>query len=127
MRPRLVTAYIDGSSDSEYNRGGSGVFLNYPDNTASKHQVSAGKIESNFTSALEALKEGKMGLTQEINSDLFSIGELGKSCTLQWIPAQVDIEGNEMADSIANEVRTLKPLTSSTTVFDAKAVAKQKL
>ncbi|GFU77945.1 RNase H domain-containing protein [Trichonephila clavipes] len=32
-----------------------------------------------------------------------------------------------MADFLANEARTLGPLTSSPTVFDANAVAKQKL
>ncbi|GFU58509.1 transposable element Tcb2 transposase [Trichonephila clavipes] len=32
-----------------------------------------------------------------------------------------------MADSLANEAKTLEPLTSSTTVFDANSVAKQKL
>ncbi|GFS89205.1 hypothetical protein TNCV_1259411 [Trichonephila clavipes] len=48
---------------------------------------------------------------------------LGKLCTLQWIPAHIDIEGNEMADSLANETRPLEPLTLSTTVFDANAVA----
>ncbi|GFX78711.1 hypothetical protein TNCV_31511 [Trichonephila clavipes] len=68
-----------------------------------------------------------MGLTEEINSLLFSIGALGKSSTLQWIPAYVDIEGNEMTDSLANEARILEPLTSSsTTVFDDKVVAKRK-
>ncbi|GFX13591.1 RNase H domain-containing protein [Trichonephila clavipes] len=106
MRPRLVTAYTDGSSDSEGNKGGSGVFLKYPDNITSKREVSAGQIASNFMyeliairtaldiyltwtniinsdniivlsdcrSALEAIKKGKMRLTQEINSHLFSIG-----------------------------------------------------
>ncbi|GFV71618.1 RNase H domain-containing protein [Trichonephila clavipes] len=100
------------------------VFLNkYPDNTTSKHKVSAGQIASNFlceltaiktaldifitrtnianfngiielsdcSYAVEAIKERKMMLTQEINSLLFSIGALGKSCTLQWIIAHVDI------------------------------------
>ncbi|GFT39261.1 RNase H domain-containing protein [Trichonephila clavipes] len=82
-------------------------------------------VLSDCKSALEVIKEGKMGLTQEINSFLFSIGALGKSCTLQCIPAHLDIEGNEMADSFANEARTIEPVTSSTTVFDANAVANQ--
>ncbi|GFU86273.1 RNase H domain-containing protein [Trichonephila clavipes] len=47
-------------------------------------------------SAFEAIKEGKMGLIQEINSLPISIDALGKPCTLQWIPVHVDIEGNEM-------------------------------
>ncbi|PRD29685.1 UNVERIFIED_CONTAM: hypothetical protein NCL1_28619 [Trichonephila clavipes] len=160
MRPPLVTAYTDSSSDSECNRGKSGVFLKYLDNITSKHKVSAGRIASNFTceliairtaldiyltwtniansngnivlsdcrSAFEAIKEGKMRLTQEINSLLFSIGALGKSCTLQWIPAHVDIEGNKMAlISLPMKPELLEPLTSSAMVFDTNTVAKQKL
>ncbi|GFS99587.1 RNase H domain-containing protein [Trichonephila clavipes] len=132
----------------------------YPDNTTSKHKVSAGQIASNFKwelvairtaldiqltreniansdgiivlsdsrSALEAIKEGKIRLTQEINSLLFSIGASGKSCTLQWIPAHVDIEGNEMAPiSLPMKPEHFEPLTLSTTIFDVNAVAKQKL
>ncbi|GFV57166.1 RNase H domain-containing protein [Trichonephila clavipes] len=64
-----------------------------------------------YRSALEVIKEGKMGLTQEINSLPFSIGALGKSCTLQWISVHAVIEGNEMADSLANEARTLESVT----------------
>ncbi|GFV29429.1 RNase H domain-containing protein [Trichonephila clavipes] len=60
-----------------------------------------------------------MRLTQEVNSLLFSIGALGKSCTLQWIPAYVNIEGNEMADFFANEARILDE--------SLMTVAKQKL
>ncbi|GFT69666.1 RNase H domain-containing protein [Trichonephila clavipes] len=48
-------------------------------------------------------------------------------CTHQWIPVYVDIERNTMADFFANEARTLEPATSSTTVYDANSVAKQKL
>ncbi|GFV32315.1 hypothetical protein TNCV_1676011 [Trichonephila clavipes] len=36
------------------------------------------------------------------------------------ISAHVDIEGDEMAYSLAKEARTLEPLTSSTTIFDVK-------
>ncbi|GFX83462.1 hypothetical protein TNCV_324111 [Trichonephila clavipes] len=45
---------------------------------------------------------------------------------IKWIPSLVDIEGNEMADFLVNEAKTLEPVTSCTTVFDANAVAKQK-
>ncbi|GFX35160.1 RNase H domain-containing protein [Trichonephila clavipes] len=89
---------------------------------------SDGIIElSDCRSALATFKEGKMGITQEINSLLFSIGALDISCTLQWIPAHVDIEKNEMVNSLANEARILEPVTSSTTVFDANTIANQKL
>ncbi|GFW20786.1 RNase H domain-containing protein [Trichonephila clavipes] len=129
MRPRLVTAYTDDSSDSECNRGGSGV---YPDNTTSNHKVFAGQIASNFTCehrairtvldiyltwtdiansdyiivlsncryALETIKEGKMRLTQEINSLLFYIGALVKLCNLQGIPDNVDIGGTRWSISL---------------------------
>ncbi|GFT22305.1 hypothetical protein TNCV_3273041 [Trichonephila clavipes] len=42
-------------------------------------------LHKDSRSALEAIKEGK-GITQEINSLLFSIGVLGRSCTLQCTP-----------------------------------------
>ncbi|GFT30931.1 RNase H domain-containing protein [Trichonephila clavipes] len=103
MRPRLVTAYTDGSSDSDP----IDIYLALTNIANSDGLI----VLSDCRSALEAIKEGKTGLTQEITSLLFSIGALGKSCTLQWIPAHVDIEVNEMADSLANEARTLEPLT----------------
>ncbi|GFX18509.1 SAM_3 domain-containing protein [Trichonephila clavipes] len=53
-------------------------------------------VLSDFRSAVEATTEGKLGLSQEINSLLFSTGALSKSCILQWIPTDVDIEGNEV-------------------------------
>ncbi|GFW35309.1 RNase H domain-containing protein [Trichonephila clavipes] len=56
MKPCLVTAYIDGSSDSECNMGSSGFFLKKPDNTTSKHKVSAEQIVSSLTCELMAIR-----------------------------------------------------------------------
>ncbi|GFY22502.1 RNase H domain-containing protein [Trichonephila clavipes] len=56
MRPLLVTAFTNDSSDSECKRGGSGVFLKYPVNTTSKHQVTSGKVASNFTCELITIR-----------------------------------------------------------------------
>ncbi|CAL1261060.1 unnamed protein product [Larinioides sclopetarius] len=48
-KPDLATTYTDGSSNSECDRRGSGIFLLLPDQTSLKHRVAAGKIASNFT------------------------------------------------------------------------------
>ncbi|GFV33085.1 RNase H domain-containing protein [Trichonephila clavipes] len=52
---------------------------------------------------------------------------MGKSYILQWILVHIDIEGEQLADSLAKETRIIEPVPLSTTVFDANAVAKQKL
>ncbi|GFT63763.1 hypothetical protein TNCV_423811 [Trichonephila clavipes] len=91
------------------------VLLSHTGQTNSETEAHAIKLDlpgdTDCKSALETMKEGKMGPTHEINSLLFSIGAFGKSCNFQWIPAHVDIQGNEMTDSLANEAGTLEPLT----------------
>ena len=82
---------------------------------------------SDCRSAIETIQAEKTRLTQEIKSLLFSTEATGKSYTLQWIPAHVDIEGKKLADSLANEARTIEPVPLSTTVFDGNAVAREKL
>ncbi|GFV41940.1 RNase H domain-containing protein [Trichonephila clavipes] len=47
----------------------------------------------------------------------------GKSCLLQWIPAHVNIEGNECADSLAKEGRNDDQHCPTITLADANAVA----
>ncbi|GFU38064.1 RNase H domain-containing protein [Trichonephila clavipes] len=49
-----------------------------------------------------------------------------KSCILQWIPAHVNIEGNECADSLAKEARSIEH-TGTTIRLDANAVAKHRI
>ncbi|GFS85013.1 RNA-directed DNA polymerase from mobile element jockey [Trichonephila clavipes] len=50
-----------------------------------------------------------------------------KSCILQWIPAHVNIEGNECADSLAKEARDIEHKCTTITLDDANAVAKHKI
>ena len=53
-KPRLVTAFTDGSSDTDCNRGGSSVIPTYPTGSTLKHRVPAEKITSNFTDSLQS-------------------------------------------------------------------------
>ncbi|GFU50534.1 RNase H domain-containing protein [Trichonephila clavipes] len=77
--------------------------------------------------ALEAIIKGDTNITSDINVLLESLHCRGKSCLLQWIPAHVNIEGNECADSLAKEGRNDDQLCPTITLADANAVANYRL
>ncbi|GFX74446.1 RNase H domain-containing protein [Trichonephila clavipes] len=84
-------------------------------------------IFSNPRAVLEAIIKGDTNITSAINVLLESLHCKGKSCLLQWIPAHVNIEGNEFADSLAKEDRNEDQLCPTITLADANAVANYRL
>ena len=48
--------------------------------------------------ALEAITNGHYRLTQEICRLLETIGQMGRTCTMQWMPACIGIDGYEARD-----------------------------
>lgn len=53
----LAIAFTDGSSDSSLDRGGAGIFLTYANGKSESHKISVGKIASNYTCELVAIRE----------------------------------------------------------------------
>ncbi|GFT40101.1 RNase H domain-containing protein [Trichonephila clavipes] len=84
-------------------------------------------IFSYSRAALEAIIKGDTNITSAINVLLESLHCRGKSCLLQGIPAHVNIEGNECADSLAKEGRNDDQLCPTITLADANAVANYRL
>ncbi|GFT70828.1 RNase H domain-containing protein [Trichonephila clavipes] len=85
MRPHLVTAYIDGSLTQSAIEVDLVSFLSNLCLYLTRTNIANSDgiiVLSDCRSVLEATKKGKMGLTQEINSLLYSICALGKSFTL---------------------------------------------
>ncbi len=82
---------------------------------------------SDSKSALEAIRNGETNITSEIIVLLERFHSKGKSCVLQWIPAHVNIEGNECADSLAKEARELDQKCIIITLADANAVASHRI
>ena len=54
--PGLAIAYTDGSSDSNLDRGGAGVLFFGPDGEQECHSIPVGKIASNYTCELVAIR-----------------------------------------------------------------------
>lgn len=154
----MAIAFTDGSSDSSLDRGGAGIFLTHANDKSESHKISVGKIASNYTcelvaikealnlyyskaiqnsnglllfsdsrSALQAILRGNSQLTQDIILLLNEITTAQRACILQWIPAHVDIDGNEKADILAKEARDNSQPSNSLTLTDADAIASRRL
>ncbi|GFT95822.1 ribonuclease H [Trichonephila clavipes] len=77
---------------------------------------------------LQAILNGGSGITEENCSRLFRLQELDKVCFLQWLPAHVYITGNENADKLAKEARSLNNDNFVNVILlDANAVTNFKL
>ncbi|GFU46222.1 RNase H domain-containing protein [Trichonephila clavipes] len=119
----FAITYTDGSSDRSLSNGGAGIILLLPDGNNYKHKINTGIIASIFTSELMAIREALI-LYQQDPHVIDSTEGLRKSCILQWIPAHVNIEGNECEDSLAKEARDIEHKCTTITLDDANAVAK---
>ncbi|GFX97814.1 RNase H domain-containing protein [Trichonephila clavipes] len=84
-------------------------------------------IFSDSKSAIEAIRNGETNISCDIITLLEQLHNKRKSCILQWIPAHVNIEGNECADSLAKEARDFEHKCTTITLDDANAVAKHRI
>ncbi|GFT70846.1 RNase H domain-containing protein [Trichonephila clavipes] len=84
-------------------------------------------IFSDSKSAIEAIRNGETNISCDIITLLEQLHNKRKSCILQWIPAHVNIEVNECADSLAKEARDIEHKCTTITLDDANAVAKHRI
>ncbi|XP_071041203.1 uncharacterized protein [Parasteatoda tepidariorum] len=85
-------------------------------------------ILSDSKAALEANNNGETSVISSINILLEGLHGNGKYCLLQWIPALVNIEGNEWADSVAKGGRGAdQPRCTTITLADTNAAARHRL
>ncbi|GFX87601.1 RNase H domain-containing protein [Trichonephila clavipes] len=84
-------------------------------------------IFSDSKSAIEAIRNGETNISCDIITLLEQLHSKRKSCILQWIPAHVNIEGNECADSLVKEARDIDHKCTTITLDDANAVAKHRI
>ncbi|GFT90005.1 RNase H domain-containing protein [Trichonephila clavipes] len=125
----FAIAYTDGSSDRSLSNGGAGIILLLPDDNNYKHKINTGIIASNFPSELVAIREALILYQQDphvIDSTEGLLHSKRKPCILQWIPAHVNIECNDYADSLAKAVRDIDHKCTTITLDDANAVAKHR-
>ncbi|XP_071037677.1 uncharacterized protein [Parasteatoda tepidariorum] len=84
-------------------------------NLEPSEQLSGIIIFSDCRSALQALSKGTSSLILNIIEQLGQLQRLRKKCFLQWISAHVNLEFNEIADSLAKNARDLNQKSIPTT------------
>ncbi|GFV43773.1 RNase H domain-containing protein [Trichonephila clavipes] len=73
------------------------------------------------------MRNGETNISCDIITLLEQLHNKKQSCILQWIPAHVNIEGNECADSLAKEARDIDHKRTTMTLDYANAVAKHRI
>ncbi|GFT74486.1 RNase H domain-containing protein [Trichonephila clavipes] len=107
----FAITYTYGSSDRSLSNGGTGILL--PDGNNYKHKINT-----------EAIRNGETNISCDIITLLEQLHNKRESCILQWIPAHVNIQGNECADILTKEARDINHKSTAITLDDANAVAK---
>ncbi|GFV91626.1 hypothetical protein TNCV_4761911 [Trichonephila clavipes] len=75
----------------------------------------------------DAIINGETDITSSINLLLEQPNHKGKSSVLQWLPANLNIEGNECTDSLVKEDRCDDQPSTIITLADAKGVTRSRL
>ncbi|GFV65337.1 RNase H domain-containing protein [Trichonephila clavipes] len=84
-------------------------------------------IFTDSRSTLQDIQNGKCQISHKIIQSIDKIITERRSCTIQWIPAHVNILGNEKADELAKESRACPQSSNLSTPLDTNAVANRRL
>ena len=148
-------AYTDGSSTDAVRNGGAGIYIRYPGGEQDKISIATGLYSTNFRaeavaletaaahiqekdptsqkivfltdalSVLQSLESGRNADLNELSNELTSLSKTN-TVVLQWIPAHCNVQGNEMADTLAKDGATKEQTDKSTTYSEAKTIIKAK-
>ena len=143
--------YTDGSANEAVKDGGAGAYIRYTDGEVTKLTFSGGRRCTNYKAELIAIKEAishilerrkqchkvvifsdSLSALQALESDytedtadiLILIHRLRENATLvlQWVPAHVGLQGNEIADKLAKEGSRLIQPDNPLTYYEAKSI-----
>ena len=148
-----IRVYTDGSAEKAVANGGSGVYIEMPDQKTIENSMPTGTHCSNYKAELEAILEritpsipkaravllsdsrsvleksedSKGEERQYLAKCLGNVVRNTESLVLQWIPAHCRIEGNERADRLAKEGSVLEQIESDLTYREVKSIIKSSL